>query len=63
MIDDISAALAEQNIASTDLAKSTEQVAQMSEENSSAAQSLLQLANALEEKAAQVRGAVEVFRV
>jgi methyl-accepting chemotaxis protein len=63
VIDDISAALAEQNIASTDLAKSTERVAQMSEENSSAAQSLLQLANALEEKAAQVRGAVEVFRV
>ncbi len=63
VIDDISAALAEQNIASTDLAKSTERVAQMSEENSSSAQSLLQLANALEEKAAQVRGAVEVFRV
>ncbi len=63
VIDDISAALAEQNIASTDLAKSTERVAQMSEENSSAAQSLLQLANALEEKAVQVRGAVEVFTV
>jgi methyl-accepting chemotaxis protein len=63
VIDDISAALAEQNIAANDLAKSTERVAQMSEENSTAAQSLLQLANALEEKAAQVRGAVEAFRV
>jgi methyl-accepting chemotaxis protein len=63
VIDDISAALAEQNIAATDLAKSTERVAQMSEENSGAAQSLLQLANALEEKASQVRSAVDVFKV
>ncbi|MDP1997469.1 MAG: methyl-accepting chemotaxis protein [Gallionella sp.] len=62
-IDDISCALAEQNAAATDLAKRTEQVAQMSEENSSAARSLLDLATELEQKAAQVRGAVEVFRV
>ncbi len=63
VIDDISAALAEQNIAATDLAKSTERVAQMSEENSGAAHSLLQLANALEEKASQVRSAVDAFKV
>ncbi len=63
MIDDISASLAEQNVAANDLAKSTERVAAMSEENAGAAQSLLELANALENKAAQVRGAVEVFRV
>ncbi|MDP2852430.1 MAG: methyl-accepting chemotaxis protein, partial [Gallionella sp.] len=63
MIDDISASLAEQNTAATGLAKSTEHVAAMSEENAGAAQSLLELANALESKAAQVRGAVEVFRV
>lgn len=62
-IDDISCALAEQNAAATDLAKRTEQVAQMSEENSGAARSLLDLATELEQKAAQVRGAVEVFRV
>jgi len=62
-IDDISCALTEQNAAATDLAKRTEQVAQMSEENSSAARSLLDLATELEQKAAQVRGAVEVFRV
>ncbi|MDD5383522.1 MAG: methyl-accepting chemotaxis protein [Gallionella sp.] len=62
-IDDISCALAEQNAAATDLAKRTEQVAQMSEENSSAARSLLDLATELEQKAAQVRGAVDVFRV
>ncbi|MDP4028603.1 MAG: methyl-accepting chemotaxis protein [Gallionella sp.] len=63
MIDDISASLAEQNTAATGLANSTEHVAAMSEENAGAAQSLLELANALESKAAQVRGAVEVFRV
>ncbi|MDD5299318.1 MAG: methyl-accepting chemotaxis protein [Gallionella sp.] len=62
-IDDISGALAEQNAAATDLAKRTEQVAQMSEENSGAARSLLDLATELEQKAAQVRGAVERFRV
>ncbi|HEU0233937.1 MAG TPA: methyl-accepting chemotaxis protein [Gallionella sp.] len=62
-IDDISCALVEQNAAATDLAKRTEQVAQMSEENSSAARSLLDIATELEQKAAQVRGAVEVFRV
>ncbi|MDD5300575.1 MAG: methyl-accepting chemotaxis protein [Gallionella sp.] len=63
MIDDISASLAEQNTAATGLASSTERVAAMSEENACAAQSLLELANVLESKAAQVRGAVEVFRV
>ena len=63
VIDDISNALAEQNMASTDLAKNTERVAQMSGENSSAAQGLLNLANELENKAAQVRGSVEVFKV
>ncbi|MDO8811094.1 MAG: methyl-accepting chemotaxis protein [Gallionella sp.] len=63
VIDDISASLAEQNVAANDLAKSTERVAAMSEENAGAAQSLLELANALESKAAQVRGAVEVFKV
>ena len=62
-IDDIYCALTEQNAASTDLAKRTDQVAQMSEENSSAARSLLDLATELEKKAALVRGAVEVFRV
>ncbi len=62
-IDDISGALAEQNAAATDLAKRTEQVAQMSEENSGAARSLLNLATDLEQKASQVRGTVEVFRV
>ena len=63
LIDDISVSLDEQNVAANDLAKSTERVAAMSEENAGAAQSLLKLANVLENKAAQVRGAVEVFKV
>ncbi|MDX8399549.1 MAG: methyl-accepting chemotaxis protein, partial [Gallionellaceae bacterium] len=61
VIEDISNALSEQTVASTDLAKNTERVAQMSEENSGAAQSLLGLANELEDKAAQMRDAVAVF--
>ena len=63
VIEEISTALTEQNVASGDLAKSTERVAQMSGDNSSAAQGLLNLANELEGKAAQVRGAVDVFKV
>jgi methyl-accepting chemotaxis protein len=63
VIDDIAAALEEQNAAATELAKSTERVSQMSEENSGAAQSLLSLANDLEAGAREVRNAVEVFKV
>ncbi|MDD5384410.1 MAG: hypothetical protein PHG89_05980 [Gallionella sp.] len=63
MIADISVLLAEQNVAANDLAKSTERVVVMLEENAGAAQSLLELANTLEGKAAQVMGAVEVFKV
>jgi methyl-accepting chemotaxis protein len=63
VIDDIAAALEEQNAAATELAKSTERVSQMSEENSGAAQSLLSLANDLEARAREVHNAVEVFKV
>jgi methyl-accepting chemotaxis protein len=63
VIDDIAAALLEQTAAATELAKSTEKVSQMSEENSNSAQHLLGLANDLEAKAREVRAAVEVFRV
>jgi methyl-accepting chemotaxis protein len=63
VIDDIATALGEQNVAATELARSTERVSQMSEENSGAAQKLLQLANDLEAKAREVRSSVEVFRV
>ncbi len=63
VIDEISGSLNEQTAAATGLAQSTERVSSMSEENSSAAQSLLSLANDLEGKAREVRLAVEVFRV
>ena len=63
MIDDISVSLDEQNVAASDLAKSTEHVAAMSEENAGAARSLLELADALEGEAEQVREAVDAFQV
>ncbi len=62
-IDDISAALAEHTTSSADLANNTERVAQMSGENASSAQSLLQLANDLEVKAGQLRNGVDAFKV
>ncbi len=63
VIDEIAPALEEQNAAATELAKSTERVSQMSEENSGAAQSLLGLANDLESKVHEMRNAVEVFKI
>jgi methyl-accepting chemotaxis protein len=62
-IDDISTSLAEHTASTTDLAKNTERVSQMSGENASAAQGLLQLANDLETKARQMRNGVDVFKV
>jgi len=62
-IDEISASLIEQNVAATDLAQNTEYVSQMSEGNANSAEGLLDLANALEDKAAEVTKAMEVFRV
>lgn len=63
VIDDIASALVEQTAAANELAKSTEKVSQMSEENSNSAQHLLGLANDLEAKAREVRNSVEVFKV
>ena len=63
VIDDIAVALEEQNSAAAELAKSTERVSQMSEENAGAAKNLLGLAQDLERKASEVRQAVEVFRI
>jgi methyl-accepting chemotaxis protein len=63
VIDDIAAALAEQNIAATELAKGTERVSQMSEENSGAAQNLLAMATELQAGANQVREVVSKFKV
>lgn len=63
VIDEISNALAEQNMAAAELAQSTERIASMSEDNASAAQHLLTLATDLESRAREVRQAVEIFRV
>jgi methyl-accepting chemotaxis protein len=63
VIDEIVPALEEQNVAAAELAKSTELVSQMSEENSSAAHGLLDLAKELDAKAGKMYRAVEVFRV
>ena len=63
VIDDIAVALEEQNSAAAELAKSTEQVSQMSEENAGAAKGLLGLANSLESKSREVRQSVEAFKV
>jgi methyl-accepting chemotaxis protein len=63
VIDEISDSLAQQNAAANELAQNTESIAQMSEENSSASQNLLQLAHDLENKATEVRNNVEVFKV
>lgn len=63
VIDDIAAALLEQNTAAAELAKNTERVSQMSEENASSASNLLALAKELEGRANEVRGAVEIFRI
>jgi len=63
VIDEISGSLSEQTAAAQDLAQNTERVSSMSEENASAAQGLLSLANDLEGKAREVRHAVDVFRV
>ncbi|MDD2720983.1 MAG: methyl-accepting chemotaxis protein [Gallionella sp.] len=63
VIDDIAVALEEQNSAAAELARSTERVSQMSEENAGAASNLLSLARGLEDKAGEVRQAVEVFNI
>ena len=63
VIDEIAPALAEQNIAATELAKSTERISQMSEENAGAARSLQDFAKELEGKAGEMRQAVEIFKV
>jgi methyl-accepting chemotaxis protein len=63
VIDEISGSLVEQNAAANDLAQSTERVSSMSEENAGSAQSLLVLANELENRAREVRQAVDAFKV
>ena len=63
VIDEIAPALAEQNAAATELAKNTERVSQMSEENAGAARNLQNFASELEGKASEMREAVGIFKV
>jgi methyl-accepting chemotaxis protein len=62
-VTDISAALKEQSIASSEIARHVEQVAQMSDENHTATQDNAQSALHLEELAMSLQGAVERFKV
>ncbi len=63
VIDEIAGALDQQNAAASGLSRNTEQARRMAGDNLAAAQSLLTLANDLEDRAGEVRHAVEVFRV
>lgn len=63
VVNDISAALAEQTQASNDIASRVEQVAQMTEENSAAAGSAAGLAGNVDELANIMRDAVSKFKV
>lgn len=62
-VADISSALKEQSIASSEIARHVEQVAQMSDENHTATQDNAKSAMHLEELATKLQGAVEKFKV
>jgi methyl-accepting chemotaxis protein len=62
-VADISSALKEQSVASSEIARHVEQVAQMSEENHTATESNAKSAMHLEELAMNLQGAVEKFKV
>nr|MBP7446133.1 methyl-accepting chemotaxis protein [Zoogloea sp.] len=62
-IDSISDALREQRGASTDLARNVEAIAQMSEENSAAINSVASTAHRLLTVADSLKGSVSRFRV
>jgi methyl-accepting chemotaxis protein len=63
VVNDISAALVEQSSASNDIATHVEKVAQMSEENSTAANQSAQAAKHLEELADRMRTSMANFRI
>lgn len=62
-VTDISSALKEQSITSSEIARHVEQVAQMSDENHTATQDNAKSALHLEELAMSLQGAVEKFKV
>ena len=61
-VNDISAALQEQNVASGDMSRHVEQVAQMTDENSAAANSNADTARQLEQLASELQRTVEQFK-
>ena len=63
VVNDISAALAEQSVASNDIAGHVERVAQMTEENSAAAGETANSAGHLQHLAVEMRGAVSRFKI
>lgn len=63
MVNEISVALREQSIASTEMAKNVEHIAQMSESNSVSVDSVAQTASALEKMAAELQNDVSRFRL
>ena len=63
VVNDISAALAEQSTASNDIAGQVEKVAQMTEENSAAAAETSGAANHLEQLAADMQATVSRFKI
>ncbi len=62
VVSDISNAIKEQSIASSDIARNVERVAQMSDENYAAAQETAAIARNLENLAAELEGAVAMFK-
>ena len=63
VVNDISSALAEQSVASNDIAAHVEQVAQMTEENSAAAGAAASAAANVEQLAGEMRSAVSRFKI
>lgn len=62
-INDISLALKEQGVASTEIARNVERIAQMAEENSAAVAGTAQTAQQMEQLASGLLAAVRRFRV
>jgi methyl-accepting chemotaxis protein len=63
VVNDISAALAEQSVASNDIAAHVERVAQMTEENSAAAGETASSAEHLQQLSVEMRNAVNRFKI
>ena len=62
-IHDVSSALKEQSVASSDLAKHVEHIAQMTEENNAAVQETATAASTLSDLASRMQSMVGQFRV